>query len=250
MKRFVRFLSLSVALALLGSALLPAIAQDAATGGQGGTIVEANIGDDPSTFIPTIGSDTSSSAVYGWLYPSIIALDDRTLEEAPGADGGMAESWEYDETGTILTINLRQDLVWSDGTPITANDYVWAFNATKSGVTSSPRTNVIYQLDDGTVSGGAIFSVEAVDDFTLRVTLGVADTDDTGALVGIKPSCTALSDINDITPVPAHVFGPTFDADLTGMDADPYFVGPTWVIARWKTPTSCTNASWPVTSPM
>lgn len=229
MKRLVRFMSAAVALSLLGVVLLPSLAQDASMAGQGGTVVEANIGDDPTTFNPIISSDTSSSAVHSLLYPAIIALDDRTLEETPGAEGGMAESWEYDETGTKLTIKLRQDLVWGDGTPVTADDYLWSFNAVKSGTTSSPRTYVFYQLDDGTVVGGSIFGAEKVDDFTLVVTLGTAVTDDAGAWTGeITPSCIALSDINDITPVPAHIFGPKFDADLTSMDADPYFVGPTW----------------------
>ena len=83
--------------------------------GEGGTIIYANLGDDPSTFNPIISSDASSSDVHDWMYPDIIALDDVTLNEVPGAPDGLAESWEFDESGTTLTIHLRQDMFWSDG---------------------------------------------------------------------------------------------------------------------------------------
>jgi peptide/nickel transport system substrate-binding protein len=145
------------------------------------------------------------------------------------ADGGLAASWEYDETGTVLTLKLREDLTWSDGTPITAEDYMWAYNATKSGLSSSPRTGVLYKLDDGTITGGTIFDVKKIDDFTLEITLGTAELDENGEWTGnILPNCVALSDINDITPVPSHVFNERFGTDYPSMDEDPYFVEATW----------------------
>lgn len=229
MKRIFRFGLLAASLALLGAVLMPISAQDASMAGQGGTIVDANIGDDPSTFNPIDASDASSSAVWDWLYPAIIALDDKTLEETPGASDGLAESWSYDETGTILTIKLREGLTWSDGTPITAQDYIWSLDAVRSGVTSSPRTYVFYQLADGSVSGGSVFEYKAIDDYTLEIKLGQAVTDEAGEWTGeVVASCTALSDLNDIAPVPAHVFGPKYGEDYSSMQDDPYFVGPTF----------------------
>jgi peptide/nickel transport system substrate-binding protein len=230
MKRLVRLLSIGAAFALLGSSLLPSLAQETnPEAGQGGTVVAANLGDDPSTFNPVIGNDTASSDVYDWLYPDIIEADPKTLEDTPSVAGGLAESWEYDDSGTKLTVKLRQDLTWSDGTPITADDYLWAFNAVKTGQTSSPRTYVFYELDDGTVTDGSIFDAKKIDDYTIEFTMGVAVKDADGKFTGeIKPSCTALNDINDIAVAPSHVYGPKFDSDLSGMDSDPYFVGPTW----------------------
>jgi len=37
----------------------------------------------------------------------------------------LAESWEWNEAGTELTINLRQGIKWSDGAPFTADDVVF-----------------------------------------------------------------------------------------------------------------------------
>jgi peptide/nickel transport system substrate-binding protein len=237
MKRLTRFLLTGAAITVLSGAAFPLFAQDNAAAGQGGNIVRSNIGDDPSTFNPIISNDNTSAQVTGLLYPAIIATDNKTFEDLPNIDGGMALSWEYDETGTVLTLKLREDLKWDDGTPITADDYMWSYNATKSGLTSSPRTNVLYKLDDGTVTGGTIFNVEKIDDYTLKITLGTAVLDADGNWTGdIKANCTALNDINDITPVPAHIFSERFGTDYASMDDDPYFVGENGTWGPFKNP--------------
>jgi peptide/nickel transport system substrate-binding protein len=229
MKRLVRLLSIGAVFALLGSSLLPSFAQESnPAAGQGGTVVISNIGDDPKTFNPILSNDTSSNAVTTLLYPDIIGVDDRTLEDAPNSKNGLAESWEYDDTGTYLTVHLRKDMKWGDGTPVTADDYIWSFNAVRSGQTSSPRTYVFYQMEDGTVADGGVFDIKKIDDYTIEFHIGAAVKDEEGNWTGeVTPSCVALSDLNDIAVVPAHIFGPKFDSDLTAMDTDPYFVGTT-----------------------
>jgi peptide/nickel transport system substrate-binding protein len=231
MKRFSKFFWLGMALALIAAIVVPLAAQEADPGaGNGGTIVDSNIGDDPATFNPVIGNDATSSEVYSFMYPALIALDPVTLQPTPNAAQGMAASWEYDETGTVLTVNLRQDIFWSDGTPITSADYLWTANAVKSGLTSSPRTYVFYKLDDGTPAGGLVHEVTAPDEFTVVFRIGNVVTDETGAEVldangnpELKPNCDAILSVSDITPVPAHIFGPAFDGALPSMDDDPYF---------------------------
>src|SRR5262245_21483969 len=111
MKQFFKLVLLGIIVAAFVAIAIPAGAQDVGPG-EGGTIIYANLGDDPSTFNPIITSDTASAEVSDWMYPDIISLDPVTLTETPGAPGGLAESWEYDETGTVLTITLRQDMFW------------------------------------------------------------------------------------------------------------------------------------------
>ncbi|MBM3687522.1 MAG: ABC transporter substrate-binding protein [Actinobacteria bacterium] len=48
-------------------------------------------------------------------------------------DAGLAESWETSADGKTWTYTLRPDLVWSDGTPLTANDVVYTFNRILEG---------------------------------------------------------------------------------------------------------------------
>lgn len=235
MNRLFKFLSLGVVVALLGVAAMSVMAQDdlvePSAPGEGGVIVEANLGSgDPPTFNPITSGDSASSDVIQWMYPDITALDPATLVSTPGAASGLAESWEYDETGTVLTLNLRQDMFWSDGTQITAADWIWAVDAVRSGTTSSPRTSSLYQLDDGTVAGGPIHSVEALDDFTIEVRLGVVARDDAGEVMldadgnpELIAACDALEELNDIAVVPSHVFSEAFGEDYAAMDSDPYF---------------------------
>lgn len=210
----------------------PSLAQGA---GEGGVIITDNTGGDPNTFNPLLSNDTVSSTVHSWMYPDIIGIDVRTLQIAPRIDPetgdvnpyvgqALADSWEWDESGTVLTLYLRQDAYWSDGTQITADDYLWAANAVKSGETSSPRTTVFARLDNGERAGGSVVDIEKVDDFTLRVTLGSVEFDEEGNVTNIVPNCIAISDLDDIAVVPSHIYEERFGSDYTLMDEDPFFV--------------------------
>ena len=187
--------------------VVPLQAQDAdeAPGpGLGGIVITSSTAGDPATFNPLIGGDTASSAVYSWLYPAIIGVSPFTGLEEPNLAGAMAAGWEYDETGTVLTISLRDDIAWNDGTPVTSADYLWAVAATRSGAIDSPRAGAFETMADGTPAGGSIVSVEAQDDYTVVVTFNKAD-------------CISFSDVNDVTPVPAHIFSELYGEDFGAM---------------------------------
>lgn len=217
---------LGLIVALLGILVLPVLAQDSGPG-EGGIVITDNIGGDPQTFNGIISNDTVSSAVTGWLYPSIIGLDPASgapapsCNEVPGcAPGTLAESWSYDDSGLVLTINLRQDLAWNDGTPITAADYLYSVNAVRSGLTSSPRTSMFATLDDGTPAGGNIVSIEASDDYTVVVTFEAVD-------------CGSFNDVNDVPAVPSHIFSQIFGEEYGLMDEDPRYI-PTTSFGTFK----------------
>lgn len=224
--------TLALAIMLLALIAVPILAQEADPGaGNGGQIIESNIGDDPATFNPIITNDNTSATIQAFMFPTIIAADPVSLQPAPNVAGGLATGWEYDETGTVLTVTLRQDAFWSDGTPITSADYMWSINAVRSNLTSSPNSNVFYRLDDGTLIGGPMHDVVALDDYTVQITLGDVQLDAAGEAVlnedgspVLIPNCDAINQVNDITPVPAHVFEATFGNDYGAMDSDPYFV--------------------------
>ncbi|MEM9952028.1 MAG: ABC transporter substrate-binding protein [Chloroflexota bacterium] len=237
MNKMFKLVTLGIVVALLAALVMPLAAQDdivePSAPGEGGVIIESTFGSDPSSFNPIIGNDTVSSSVYGLMYPSIIALDPETFVQTPGAAGGLAEAWEYDESGTILTITIRQDMFWSDGEQITADDWIWAVDAVQSGLTTSPRSSALYQTgegDDATIIGGPIHSVTKIDDFTVEVKLGTVERDEAGEIVldengdpALLPACDALTSVDDITVVPEHIYAAQFGEDYAAMDADPYF---------------------------
>ncbi len=69
----------------------------------------------PASLDPQASSGLEFSAILGANYEGLTRLDEN-LEIAPGA----ADSWEFDEEGMVLTFHLRDGLVYSDGTPLTA----------------------------------------------------------------------------------------------------------------------------------
>lgn len=59
------------------------------------------------------------------LSESLVRLD-KNFQVNPGA----ATEWSVDESGLVWTFNLDPNLMWSDGTPVTAADYVTTFQFT------------------------------------------------------------------------------------------------------------------------
>ena len=124
--------------ALFGAALMVAVACGAPTppssGGSpaaseqpvpGGRIVEGSTGD-PKTMQPVISTDTTSSGVWSWLYFGLTRVNRDTGE----TEGNLAvDAPKLSADGLTVTYTLRDNLVWSDGTPFTGEDYKYTVEA-------------------------------------------------------------------------------------------------------------------------
>ena len=124
---------------------------------------------DPVVFTVGMLSDVDSLNPFtGVLAESyeIFQLQYATLMQPSSADftpaPGLAESWEESADGKTWTYTLRPDLVWSDGTPLTANDVVYTFNRILDG-RYEQRNYGNYVRN--------ITSVEATDDRTVVMTV-------------------------------------------------------------------------------
>jgi peptide/nickel transport system substrate-binding protein len=87
-----------------------------------------------------------------------------TLVTFPPADASsiepnLAESWSISDDGLVYTFNLRDDVVFSNGDSLSAEDVVFSFNRLKN-VQSNPSFQAV-----------PIVSVEVVDDLTVEITL-------------------------------------------------------------------------------
>lgn len=74
----------------------------------------------------------------------------------------LAESWEIADDGMSVTFNLRQDAVFHDGAPVTANDVKWSYDRAVS-IGGFPS----FQMKAGALENPDQF--EVVDDHTFRV---------------------------------------------------------------------------------
>lgn len=74
-------------------------------------------------FYPGGESATAASQLTGLTYLSM-------LLQAPNGTlmPQLVQTWTINSNGTVFTFNLRPNLKWSDGTPLTANDVVFTFN--------------------------------------------------------------------------------------------------------------------------
>ncbi len=65
---------------------------------------------------PQVGYTTKEAQIYTALYEGLVSYEPQSLRPEPG----MAESWDISRDGLTYTFNLREGLVWSDGSPLTA----------------------------------------------------------------------------------------------------------------------------------
>lgn len=70
----------------------------------------------PNSLDPAQLTDGQQAFVWGSIYDTLLTRDNETAELLPGA----AESWEYNENGTELTLTLHSDMTFSNGNPVNA----------------------------------------------------------------------------------------------------------------------------------
>jgi len=98
-----------------------------------------------------------------------------------GPDGkpipGVAEKWEISADKKHYTFHLRHDSKWSDGTPLTAQDFVYSWRRALAPETASEYAYQLYYLknakafNEGTLKDFSQVGVKASDDYTLDVEL-------------------------------------------------------------------------------
>ncbi|MGL4611031.1 MAG: ABC transporter substrate-binding protein [Trueperaceae bacterium] len=121
------------------------------------------------------------------FYPvTTIIRDPETREFIPYA----AESYKISEDGLTVTMKLRPELKWSDGAPITSQDYLFYYTGVTDPAVESPRYNDFF-------IGEEKILLEAPDPQTLVWTLPTADR-------------TVLDTIASV-PAPYHILGKIYE---------------------------------------
>ena len=78
-------------------------------------------GAEPESLDPQIGSAQSELRLFMALYEGLTEYDPRSSVEIPA----LAERWEAADANTTFVFHLRRGARWSDGSPITAGDFVY-----------------------------------------------------------------------------------------------------------------------------
>jgi peptide/nickel transport system substrate-binding protein len=87
--------------------------------------------------------------------------------DVSGMRPNLLERWEWNDDATELVVNFRQGIKWSDGEPLTVDDYLFWWDDMVMD------ESVPLGAPGGTTVGGERMQVEKVDDYTLRYTFAV-----------------------------------------------------------------------------
>ncbi|MDZ4277924.1 MAG: peptide ABC transporter substrate-binding protein [Dehalococcoidia bacterium] len=137
------------------------------------------IAGDPSSLDPQLASFAEDISVAKQLFRGLFTYDeDLSVVPAVALDVPTKENGGISEDGLTYTINLRQDATWSDGKPVTADDFVYAFQrlfdpeAGAQGYYFDFYTAIEGAADFAAGEGSADqVGVSATDDYTLQIKL-------------------------------------------------------------------------------
>lgn len=139
------------------------------------------------------------------LFEGLLGKNPVTLDPEPG----VAERWEVSEDGLTYRFFLRRNARWSDGTPITAEDFRWSWWRGLQPALGNEYAYMMYALKNaeayvtGKIDDFSQVGVRVLDPYTLEVELSA-----------VTPYFLQLMDHHSYYPVPRHVvekFGPITD---------------------------------------
>ncbi|QLB21610.1 oligopeptide ABC transporter substrate-binding protein OppA [Vespertiliibacter pulmonis] len=126
-----------------------------------------------STLDPQKMEGTGESLIARQLLEGLVNTDD-----LDNIIPGVAERWEFSPDFKTLTFYLRHNAKWSNGDPVTAHDFVYAWQRLADPKTASPYATYLefMKLENvaDVVAGKKSpteLGVKAVDDYTLQLTL-------------------------------------------------------------------------------
>ena len=126
---------------------------------------------DPPTLDPHLVVDGTSFGVVVELFSGLVSLNEN-LQIVPE----LAESWEVLEGGTVYEFKLRPGILFSNGDPVTAQDFKWSLERaarpeTASAVSETYLGDIVGMLDVIEGKTGDASGILAIDDRTLRITI-------------------------------------------------------------------------------
>ena len=126
---------------------------------------------EPPTIDPALATDSTSGSILRNVFEGLTVVSPEG-EVQPGA----AESWEVSDDGLVYTFKLREGNKWSNGDPVTAQDFEFAWKRVLNPETASQYASIMFPIKGAEAYNSGEGKVEdvgikAVDESTLEVTL-------------------------------------------------------------------------------
>ncbi|MDP1615838.1 peptide ABC transporter substrate-binding protein [Phenylobacterium sp.] len=157
-------------------------------------------GSEPATLDPHKATGTWESRILSDAFMGLTQDD-----AAGGTVPGMAERWETSEDGLVWTFHLRE-AVWSDGQPLSADDFVFSLQRILRPETASEYASLLYfiagaqAINEGDAAAETL-GVRALDSRTLEI-----------RLVHPAPYILEVAKHQTMSPVPKHMVEKLGDA--------------------------------------
>ena len=146
---------------------------------------------DPESLNPLTANDAGASAVLSWIFPPLIRVDNATLEQAPEIAKALPE---VSADHLVYQYTLREDVTFSDGKPVTAEDVLFALKASVHPRVNAPHVrNYFESMAEATAPGP----------YTVRIRLS-------------QPYFMNDYVLGGVSPLPRHYYDP--DGLLDGIE--------------------------------
>lgn len=203
------------------------------TPAQGGSILIGTLGE-AGTINPIAASQSEDYFRCSLIYEQLVRLDPATYEPKPS----LAAQWEVNDL--TLTFTLHDNIMFSDGSNLTADDFAFTLQAMLDTKNASPRQSRLMSIEgakefaDG--SATEVSGIKVVDPTTLEVTLAEPDASILFNMYYVRPLPKALLEGKDLSKASTDQFfqnpvgaGPfkfvswTVGSDFVGERNEHYF---------------------------
>lgn len=177
------------------------------------------IGPDPETIDPALNSAVDGGNMILYTHECLLTVDQNN-QIAPG----QAESYDVSDDGLTWTFHLRDGLKWSDGSALTANDFVYSWKRVCDPAVAAPYAETVLSMVKGydeAVKG----NLDA---------LGVSAPDDKTFVVQLSKSCpyfASLAAFATLSPVQKATIDANGDAWATSPKT--YIGNGSFYISEW-----------------
>lgn len=158
------FLSISISLVMI---IIPSCTKKISSPNE--QTIYYRVTDEPVTLDPQIANDDSSRLVIMNIFEGLVKLDDKNNPVK-----GAADSWKMNDMEYVF--HIRDNAKWSDGSPLTADDFLYGFQRTFMPITGSQTAETLFCIKNSEkIKKGQLdmsyLGVYAEDEHTLKIQL-------------------------------------------------------------------------------
>ena len=183
---------------------------------------------EPQDLDPHIVTGVPEHYILMSLLEGLVAEDPQDLHPVPG----VAERWDVSPEQTVYTFHLRRNARWSNGDPVTANDFVRSYRRILAPTLAAQYAYMLFVMKNaeafntGKITDFSEVGVKAPDEFTVQITLN-------------SPTPYFLSLLNHYSWHPVHIptierHGKLYEPGNRWTRPENWVGNGPFVLAEWK----------------